>query len=62
LMTQPCFYIDLIYRTNVWEKWEQNFLFVCLFEMQIWVLKRSIIYANYAPPQPSCKSSHQEVS
>lgn len=41
--------IDLIYSTNVWEEWEQNFLFVWDAD---WVLKRTIIYANNAPSPP----------
>lgn len=36
-------------------------LLFCLLEMQI-VLKRSIIYANCAPAQPSSKFSHKKVT
>lgn len=49
--------LDLIYSTNVWEKWE--FGLFCLFEMQI-VMKITIIYANSALPSPSSKFPHKK--
>lgn len=48
---------DLIYSTNVWKKWELNF---------VWdadcVLKMIIIYANPALPSPSSNFPHKKVT